>query len=449
MQTLAHSDSPNVPFAFGRFLGILILLVIYTWALVDTYDSQIAEANTGMFPRVMTNLAWTYCLVVTFWLATLLAKARGEPSDFFLIFYCSIVLISFLVLHSVSEEVDDQMLTTFLALLIAPVAALAIFKKLVPRVKMIGVLNSSAVQNLVVGVLCLTLLATFSNAPASAGFGLDNSYTRRLEGRQIYASGELISYALAMSMNGFAPYLAFRAGAGNSKSLLLFSGIAAVFFFWLVGAKAPFYYVAIAFLLGTLIKMGALKYFALLLLGGVVGLYIGVLIEWQAFNGYSMIVDYFFRRVFAVQAEVLNFYFDFLMSEKPFEWDWLRGAADSSFQVTYFIGEAYVHNVDANVNTNALLHALSSDGLLGYLSALVFISVFLVVSDRLYKSSGNPAYIFLGFMYGLLIIEQAFTVAMISSGIAVLFVLTLLEKSPSVRASPSNPRPNCPVGLNL
>ncbi|MDO8773275.1 MAG: hypothetical protein Q7K57_32130 [Burkholderiaceae bacterium] len=143
-----------------------------------------------------------------------------------------------------------------------------------------------------------------------------------------------------------------------------------------------------------------------------------------------MIVDYFFRRVFADQAAVLNFYFNFLTSTKPFEWDWLLGAIDSSFQVTYFIGEAYVHNVDANVNTNAFLHALSGNGLLGYFSAVVFISVFLVVSDRLFKSSGNPAYIFLGFMYGLLVIEQAFTVAMISSGIGVLFVLTLLERAP-------------------
>lgn len=449
MQMLAQSHPSNVPFAFGRFLGILILLVFYTWALVDTYDHQIAEANTGMFPLVVSHLGWGYCLVVTFWLARVLAKARGEPSDFFLIFYCSIVLISFLVLHSLAEDVDDQRLTMFLAFLIVPVVTLTIFKKFIPRLKVAGLLSSRAVQNLVVGVVCLTLLAAFSNAPASAGFGLDNSYTRRLEGRQIYASGELISYALAMCMNGFTPYLAFRAGTGRSKSLLLFSSCVALFFFWLVGAKAPFYYVAIAFLLGSLIKMGVLKYFALLVLGGVVGLYVGVLAEWRIFDGYSMIVDYFFRRVFAVQAEVLNFYFNFLTSDKPFEWDWLRGAADSSFQVTYFIGAAYVHDVDANVNTNAFLHALSGNGLVGYFSAVVSISVFLVVSDRLFRSSGNPTYIFLGFMYGLLIIEQAFTVAMISSGIGVLFVLTLLERAtpgPRIADSPAN---EPPPGLNL
>lgn len=418
--------------------------MFYTWALIDTYDRQIALANTGMFPLITTNLAWIYCLVVTFWLASVLAKARGEPSDFFLIFYCSIVLISFLVLHSVAEEVDDRRLTIFLAFLIVPVLALAIFKKFIPRLKLVGILSSHTVQNLVVGVVCLTLLAALSNAPASAGFGLDNSYTRRLEAREIYLSGELISYALAMCMNGFVPYLAFRAGAGKSKSLLFFSSCAALFFFWLMGAKAPFFYVAIAFLLGTVIKMGALKYFALLLVGGVVGLYFGVLAEWQIFDGYSMIVDYFFRRVFADQAAVLNFYFNFLTSTKPFEWDWLLGAVDSSFQVTYFIGETYVHNVDANVNTNAFLHALSGNGLLGYFSAVVYISVFLVVSDRLFRSSGNPAYIFLGFMYGLLIIEQAFTVAMISSGIGVLFVLTLLERPPQ-SSTDADPPANEPL----
>jgi hypothetical protein len=45
----------------------------------------------------------------------------------------------------------------------------------------------------------------------------------------------------------------------------------------------------------------------------------------------------------------------------------------------------------------------------------------------LYKSSRNPSYLFLGFLYGVLVIEQAYTVALVSSGVALLLVLTLLE----------------------
>jgi hypothetical protein len=51
----------------------------------------------------------------------------------------------------------------------------------------------------------------------------------------------------------------------------------------------------------------------------------------------------------------------------------------------------------------------------------------LVLFERLYQSSRNPSYLFLGFIYGLLVVEQAYTVALVSSGVGFLFVFTMLE----------------------
>jgi len=104
------------------------------------------------------------------------------------------------------------------------------------------------------------------------------------------------------------------------------------------------------------------------------------------------------------------------------------GVLDQSFQATYYIGEKYMGNSIINVNTNAFLYAFLANGLLGYIFSGLFVSIILVAFDRLYRSTQNPSYLFLGFIYGLLVIEQAFSTAMISSGVGLLFLFTLLEK---------------------
>lgn len=55
--------------------------------------------------------------------------------------------------------------------------------------------------------------------------------------------------------------------------------------------------------------------------------------------------------------------------------------------------------------------------------------------DRLYASSRNPNYLFLGFLYDLLAVEQAYSVAFVSSGVGALLALTLLERYPSMGQS--------------
>lgn len=72
-----------------------------------------------------------------------------------------------------------------------------------------------------IGLALLWFLSFFSiviviysikNTPTSAGFSLETSYVRRLEGREAYAAGTLIAYLIGMLANGIGPYLAFLAG---------------------------------------------------------------------------------------------------------------------------------------------------------------------------------------------------------------------------------------------
>jgi hypothetical protein len=122
-------------------------------------------------------------------------------------------------------------------------------------------------------------------------------------------------------------------------------------------------------------------------------------------------------------------------------WNFLTGSAGSAFKPTFYIGEFYFGDADTNANTNAFLYAFSLNGIFGYIFAVLFIIVALTVFDALYRSSKNPAYLYLGFIYGLLLVEQGFSTAMVSSGVGLLFLLVLLEKQEISVGSPPDAGP--------
>ena len=149
--------------------------------------------------------------------------------------------------------------------------------------------------------------------------------------------------------------------------------------------------------------------------------------EWGIYQ-HSFVSDFIFRRLFAVQAQVQGYYIDFIMGSGTISWNFLTGSTGKGFNPAFYIGEYYFGNPDTNANTNAFLYAFSLNGILGYLFAAFFVMVALTVFDALYRASKNPAYLFLGFIYGLLLVEQAYSTAIVSSGVGLLFILIFLEK---------------------
>jgi hypothetical protein len=213
-----------------------------------------------------------------------------------------------------------------------------------------------------------------------------------------------------------------------------------VFFFWLIGVKAPLLYVFLAYFMGVLVAKKKHTNFSVYFLYAIVLLFGINLLEWLFFD-YSLISDFFFRRLFAVQAQIQGYYLDFIMESGTPSWNYLTGSAGSAFTPTFYIGEFYFGNVDANANTNAFLYAFSLYGVFGYIFAMLFITIALTGFDALYRSSKNPVYLYLGFIYGLLLVEQAFSTAMVSSGVGLLFLLALLEKNEISAGSPPGDGP--------
>lgn len=414
----------------NKFLSMLFLYVTYAWAMIHTYDFQIAEANAyhGMQPWEMTSAGWVILVITLPLMAFMATRIKGNPSYFFVIFYSAIPVISFLALTSTSGKINNSILLPSLLIIVFPLLAIWMFQYLIPEIKWRGVVPSIIIERALLGILFSVIMFSYVNSPASAGFDSITSNDRRLEGRELYTAGSLMAYALGMCMNGFAPYLAFK-GAINGRRLLFLTALGSVvFFYWLLGVKAPVMYVLMGYSIGMLARRTNLPYLIKYFILIIIGLYFIVLVEWSLFDNYSVVADYGFRRLFPVQAQVQGYYLDFLMSDAPSGWSWLIGIPDQSFEVTYYVGEKYFGNLSSNVNTNAFLYAFSANGFLGYFFSILFVSTLLVGLDRLYRSTQNPTYLLIGFVYGALVTEQAFSTAMVTSGVGLLFLLTLLEK---------------------
>jgi len=409
---------------------MFFLYVIYVGIIIHTYDFQLAEQNAyaGMQPWVMTSAGWVILVIFLPFMALMASRIKGNPSDFFVIFYSAIPVISFIALTSTSGKINNSILLPSIFIIILPLLAIWVLQYLLPKIRWHGIVPSIVIERALLGILFSVFIYSYVNAPASAGFNIITSYDRRLEGRELYTAGSLIGYALGMCMNGFAPYLAFK-GAVNERRLLVLTAFGAVlFFYWLLGVKAPIVYVLMGYLIGLIARRNNLPYLIKYFILGIIVLYFIVLVEWSFFDKYSVVADFGFRRLFPVQAAVQGYYLDLLMIDAPSAWNWLTGILDQSFQVTYYVGEKYVGNSSSNVNTNAFLYAFAANGFLGYFFSILFVSTFLVGLDRLYSSTKNPTYLLIGFVYGILVTEQAFSTAMVTSGVGLLFLLTILEK---------------------
>ena len=414
----------------NKFLSMVFLYVIYAWVMIHTYDFQLAEENAyiGMQPWEMTSAGWVILVITLPLMAFMASRIKGNPSDFFVIFYSAIPVISFFALTSTSGKINNSILLPSSLIIVFPLLAIWALQYLIPKITWRGVVPSIIIERALLGILFAVIIFSYVNSPASAGFDIITSSDRRLEGRELYSAGSLIAYALGMCMNGLAPYLAFKGAINGRRLLFLIALGSVVFFYWLLGVKAPVMYVLMGYSIGLLAKRNNLPYLIKYFIIMIIGLYFIVLVEWSLFDNYSLVADYGFRRLFPVQAEVQGYYLDWLMSDAPSAWSWLIGISDQSFQVTYYVGEKYFGNSSSNVNTNAFLYAFSANGFLGYIFSIIFISTFLVGLDRLYRSTQNPTYLLIGFVYGALVTEQAFSTAMVSSGVGLLFLATLFEK---------------------
>jgi len=399
-------------------------IFVFQLLALFVYEAQLVETNPVSVKSMDFGLAYFYRITIGFALLWfLLPKGFAKPSDFFLFLYGLFVVGNYVFFGFYNRDYLDSY-HVGLIIIILPIFVLKYVLQFKIKIKNIGLFSTNAALLFLSFFSIVIVLYSIKNAPTSAGFSFDASYVRRLEGREVYAAGTVIAYLINMLANGIGPYLAFVAGEKNLKILIPLSIFIATIWYFLLGLKAPIVLTFLAFCLGLLVRSGSLGKLPKISLFLVIGLIVIVIFEWVLNNGFSLVAELSFRRMNVVPGQVVSHYLEFITSNNLWS---LWSGLDHMKGVTYLIGELY-YTEDSNVNTSAFLVSLANNGIFGCLFIVFVVMVFFGAIDNIYRLTKNPGFIYIGFFYSIIILEQAATTALLSSGFALIFLVLFFEK---------------------
>jgi hypothetical protein len=415
----------------SRILEIFLYL-IYLGALIIPHSVQVSEMNAyiGMKEWAIGVYGYMFLFFCVGMSVFLLFRKYFVPSDFFVILYFLIVITPFFALYSASGFVSEEMIPIAFVILALPLLPLLLIKTVSLKFLKISLLSEKHICYLLLVLVGMVTVITYFKSPSSAGFGIQDSYERRIEGRDIYKAKMIISYFISMSVNMFTPFFAFWAGTTKNYFWGFVSVILALFFFWLLGIKSVFLYIVVAYAVGYLLRGKKSHKLSNYLLTGMAVLLLVFSLEWWA-NEYSLVADYFFRRLFSSAVQLQGYYLDLILNNPPRNWDWLTGSIDKNFAVTYYVGGEYLGKDIANANTNTFLYAFGQGGLVGYLLAVIIVSAIFLLFDSLYHRYQSRICFYVSFMFATLLLEQGYSTALLSSGVALMAVLVFLSTSES------------------
>jgi hypothetical protein len=409
---------------------LFLLCLAYVCAVILPHILQTTtlEEYNGMQKWDLGLYGYCFLAIGTTASVPILFTRRFVPSDFFVVLYFLVVIIPFIVLYSVSGYVSNEILIPSLVILLLPLVIMLLIRNLSFRFSKMSLLSDKTITYLLLLMATACVIFAYLIAPSSSGFGIDSSYNRRIDGRDIVGEYPLFAYLISMCVNMFIPFFAFMGGFTKRKILLAVSIALALFFFWLLGVKATFLYLVVAYTVGWLLLNGRLHRLPYYILSAMVFLFVIFLVEYWA-SGYSFVADYFSRRLFSVGVQLQGYYLDLIINNPPLHWNFFTGSDNPSFAVTFYVGDYYVGNPLTNASTNAFLYAFGQKGLFGYMLAVIVVPSVFLLFDRIYRTHQNPICMVAGFTFATLILEQAYTTALLSSGVGFIFVLAFLEKA--------------------
>lgn len=413
---------------FGRVFLFVNLLLIAA-AILALYEVQIADQNAYLgYRHAGSDPLHLLLLVVSVLVAgALLPVDIRRPSDFLFLFHILFVVLPYAVLFPIGGPVEPAQYLLNFSVLLLPLLIVRLGTASAVGLRLPSPMSYGSLELAIVALCALGTAYAFLHAPESAGIDLGSSYDRRIEGREIFQAGTPAAYLNAAIVNGFAPIAAFLGGWRRRKWLLVVALASGAGFYYVIGLKAPIFYVGLAYLVGYAARVGAVGRFVAVIFGLLWLALLAAFAEHVA-SGYSFVADYFLRRVFAVPPFLMAAYFDFMFQD-PFS-GWLPEVGFHAAEgITYFVGGAYLGVPGANANTNAFLYQLAAGGLPGYMVTTLLVAGVFAYLDAAYRVAGNAGFVFLGFLYAMLLVEQAATTALASSGIGALILLVSLARA--------------------
>lgn len=405
----------------------ILIIAVSAILLRLVYFVQISESNAylGYLPLELNGLDMIFLGFMVSCIAFIVPVNIERPSDFFLLFYGMVVLLSCALFSRVTATINQSGAIILFIMLLIPALVVKIFHILNFKLKIVGCFNANILYYGLVAVIALAGLLAATRG-INASFDWASMYDRRLEGRVKIEEGSLIGYLIVMSINGFAPFLGYVGALRNKLLLLISSLLFGVFSFWLLGLKAPFLMTLIFILMGAMTRRNKLQWLPIVVSYGIIFICLLALGEYAIF-GYSDTAETFIRRIFVLQGVLQAYFYDLITTFNLN--DFLFGLDKRYGSVTFFVGSKYLGDAETNANTNAFLFSFAHTGIIGYIGAVLFVGFFFSILDKFFYSFKRQDVFFVAAVYALLITEQAYTIAMVSSGVAVLTFIVWLMRS--------------------
>lgn len=408
----------------------LTLLTLASWIL---YVYQFADTNayTGIVPLPLHRV--DYWWLMALWLvvlAALMPARPSRPSDVFLVLYIIGCCLWPAAYWPAVGLLDTGAAATLAAIMVLPAAAVHLTRSLAPRdhatsSSPLAVFRRRYLLVATMGLVACAAVLSYRLAGDAGGFSLDEATARRLQGRETFSGAALPAYLLQMSANGLAPFLAFL-GALRRSWLAVVAALAfALLCFWLLGLKSPVAYVFVLTGLGWLVRRGQIAR-GTILITGLLGFLMAFSIIEMLYFDVSVVAEFLIRRMTLVSSVIQAYFMDALGRVSGLSL--LGSGFDLMGHATpeYYIGATYMGSDLTNANTNAYLHELAVRGVLGYVAVTLGTCLLLAWCDRMWRNDHRPDGFAFATVLAILVVEQAFTTALVSSGLALCMVLSAM-----------------------
>jgi hypothetical protein len=412
-----------------------LYVILFPVGLLMVYRVQLVHTNLYLgFRDFPIDPAYLITAIAALLFAGILMPAHlRKPSDFFSALYGLFIVIPYATMYPIRAPVEPEHFTLYFLVLVFPLLAVRLVTASAPAGRVPALIKQQVIVWLV-ALLCIAgLLLAFANPPASASFDLENVYVRRLEGRDVFPAGSLSAYLNAAVVNGFAPFLAFIAGWRRKTVLLGLAIVSGIGFFYLLGLKAPLLFIVLAFIIGYAVRKRQVDAVLVVIYALALVAFLLFALEYWLFE-FSLVGEYFIRRAFSVPPYFISAYFEFISAAVATGWSPLEGviAADS---ITFLVGESFLGMPGLNANTNTFMYQLASGGVPMYVLTVGLVAAVFAMLDSAHKCGNNAALMYLGFVYAILLTEQAATTALVTSGIGLLILLNVFSAAGSRRVS--------------
>jgi hypothetical protein len=411
-------------------LRAFISLASLSLGALVLYAGQFVETNAYIGIGELPFERFEYWWLMAIWLlalALLMPTRVNRPSDVYFVLYvvgCGLWSATY---WPAAELLDAAGAASLFALLILPAVAVKALL-LVGRwpkgdSSLIGMLGRAQLVPLLIGLLAFSALLGYRVAGSDAGFDVEEAYVRRIQGRESFSGNSLAAYMLQMGANGFAPFAAFIGTLRRSRILVLAAIGFGVLCFWLLGLKSPLLNVILLAGLAWMFRSGQISRFGTWLMGAVGLVLLLSVVELAVFD-YSLLAEFGMRRVILVSSTIQTYFMDAMIHNPA---AWLSGLGLAGHATPeFYIGAKYLGSDLANANTNAFLHELAQNGVFGYLYVVVGVAVLLAWCDHAWRDQGRADGFAFATILGVLTLEQALTIVLVSSGLLVCVGLSAL-----------------------